>query len=1331
MVKRTARYVALGCLVLLAAASVFLGWVLGTSTGAGWLLRNLSRWTPVAVEVEEVNGRLAGNLYLENVQVHWPQGTASAREFLILWEPAKLLQGRLLVNELGLTGIKVELPPSAEAPEAEPVPFDFRWPTVSGLPLRLEAEVRKLQVTDLAVRQPDREPLVLDRLQAALAWRRGVLAVSDLTLAAAQGEAEAAIEVGFTGPLLRLEAGLRLTEPVAGADRFALRGSFGPGATPGGVSGSLTFSAFAENRETLHLQAGLGLTGDRLEIRQLAAGRPGLPGSAEIEGVVVVSAPPEVDLRLTLANLDLASETGVTTDLSGTLQVRGAPDDYRGRFDLANRVEGWQGGSLAAAYAGNLQRVALSEMAGGWLDGRLSGEARIGWEAGLDVAGSLQARALDPAVLAPEWSGRVDLDLEGALRQRDEAPLAVSVRGRLLESTLRGQVLSGHIDAELVGEALDVAALELHGDGFDVSAAGKLQERLEVAADIRRMAALVPGASGRLRADGWVRWVDDYLSGTLAAEGEGIAAQGLEIGRLKLAASHQGKGTPFAVRSEFRQLAYQGVRAESATLDLDGTLGRHQARLALRWPQGDAEAALSGGYRQGHWTGSLAQLGAEDRIHGSWQLQEPVDLQISAKRVSFSSLALASSRGERLQAVAELALEPLQGEVGGSWHRLDLAHADPWLSDMQLAGVASGKARLQWLASGEVRMAGHSEISGRLELDDQALVLERALVDVDWNHQGLAAGLDLMLGSGGTLALGVTSDEPGRLGVPETGDFDLQWKALALRDIQHWLPEEMELAGTSNGELNGSWGDARAGHLRGNADLTARLAYAGTKLEISRADARIDWSRQGLSADLGVELVGGGRLEGRIASDQPAGLAVPERGDLELFWQGFDLDRLRPWLPPSLEAAGKLAGQAQGRWLPGMRLDLAGRSEIREGQVEWQTGEDGVVTAGIRIAELTWGWRNQSLFGNLALALEDYGRAEGSFRLPLAARLPTAIDRAGAVRAKISARVQEKGLLSALFPGLVEESRGELALDLEVGGAWRDPAFTGSMSLVKAGGYIPTAGLQLKDLTLGARFAGNHIEVETFALQSGPGRLEGSGSLQLENWQLASYRATLKGTDFQIVNLPELELQASPDLQLEGNPERLKVRGEIKVPAALVAPKQTRTPVVESQDVVLVDAPKQVKPELAMALDVQVRVVLGDHVLVRALGIDARLGGGVSLFVKGPEEVTARGEIHVEEGAYAAYGVKLDITRGNVLFAGGPVDRPTLDILALRKAGEVKAGVRVTGTPRAPLVTLYSEPQMPDTDVLAYMVLGHPLGADGGQAGLLMVAAGALLSRGE
>jgi len=167
-----------------------------------------------------------------------------------------------------------------------------------------------------------------------------------------------------------------------------------------------------------------------------------------------------------------------------------------------------------------------------------------------------------------------------------------------------------------------------------------------------------------------------------------------------------------------------------------------------------------------------------------------------------------------------------------------------------------------------------------------------------------------------------------------------------------------------------------------------------------------------------------------------------------------------------------------------------------------------------------------------------------------------------------------------------------------------------------------------------------------------------------------------------------------------------------------------------------VDEKEALAPSVAFPLDIQVRLILGDKVLVKAEGIDVGLTGKLLLRGESSKEMAARGEIQVAQGHYNAYGQKLEITRGRLLFSG-PADRPTLDVLALRKIGrgfeEVQAGVTVTGPIQSPLIRLYSKPAMPETDILSYIVLGHPLskGSDKEQTTLLMEAAGALLSAGE
>jgi translocation and assembly module TamB len=174
-----------------------------------------------------------------------------------------------------------------------------------------------------------------------------------------------------------------------------------------------------------------------------------------------------------------------------------------------------------------------------------------------------------------------------------------------------------------------------------------------------------------------------------------------------------------------------------------------------------------------------------------------------------------------------------------------------------------------------------------------------------------------------------------------------------------------------------------------------------------------------------------------------------------------------------------------------------------------------------------------------------------------------------------------------------------------------------------------------------------------------------------------------------------------------------------------------RAPVQPSPDVVLAGAPAQAEEQAGMPMDVLVDVVLGEKVFVKARGLDARLKGSLRLAFTDPNDVRSTGEIRVVKGSYKTYGVDLDINRGRVFYAGGAINEPNLDVRAQRKVGDVVAGVKVTGTPDSLVVKLFSDPAMPDADILSYIVLGQPLAYSKGDTDLMMQAAGALLSTGQ
>ena len=453
----------------------------------------------------------------------------------------------------------------------------------------------------------------------------------------------------------------------------------------------------------------------------------------------------------------------------------------------------------------------------------------------------------------------------------------------------------------------------------------------------------------------------------------------------------------------------------------------------------------------------------------------------------------------------------------------------------------------------------------------------------------------------------------------------------------------------------------------------------------------------------------------------------PLSGKLRAQWAEVDLTLLKPWLPPDTRLEGRITGRANGILLPGKRFEMDGNGSLSEGKLH-RRGPDGELNLTFTSATVSWSWREEMLTGELAANMTEYGNARAKFQLPISTHFPVAVNPKGPVLASLTGQFRERGIITALFPGLVRESYGELEAKVSVNGTWETPLMGGSLRLAKGGAYLPTAGIQLKDVQVAARLEKNVIRIDSLRALSGPGEVEGTAFLTLAGWRVIGYEGTIGGHNFEAVHFPELKVVATPRLTFKGTPEKLTLRGELLLPELNIVGTHSPAVVAPSNDIIREGTAVLHAPGSPLDLDVQVRVLLGEQVLIKAAGIDARLAGAVELSLSSLDRITSRGEITVAKGRYRTYGVNLEIVRGRLFFAGGPIESPALDFLALRTIGNVKAGVTVSGTLRKPVTRLYSEPPMPDVDVLAYIVLGHPLGKDGEQAGLVAQAAGALLS---
>jgi translocation and assembly module TamB len=145
---------------------------------------------------------------------------------------------------------------------------------------------------------------------------------------------------------------------------------------------------------------------------------------------------------------------------------------------------------------------------------------------------------------------------------------------------------------------------------------------------------------------------------------------------------------------------------------------------------------------------------------------------------------------------------------------------------------------------------------------------------------------------------------------------------------------------------------------------------------------------------------------------------------------------------------------------------------------------------------------------------------------------------------------------------------------------------------------------------------------------------------------------------------------------------------------------------------------------------------LGDRVTVDTLGLSGRLSGNLRVNSDDTGISRGTGELNVEEGKYTAYGRKLDVERGRLLFSNGLLSDPGIDLRATKVFPDITAGVNVRGTLRAPRMTFFSDPPVTQSQIVSLLLAGGTLEsvqnsntANGGAARSGLLQGGAIVAQ--
>ncbi|MES1953922.1 translocation/assembly module TamB domain-containing protein [Salinisphaera hydrothermalis] len=452
------------------------------------------------------------------------------------------------------------------------------------------------------------------------------------------------------------------------------------------------------------------------------------------------------------------------------------------------------------------------------------------------------------------------------------------------------------------------------------------------------------------------------------------------------------------------------------------------------------------------------------------------------------------------------------------------------------------------------------------------------------------------------------------------------------------------------------------------------------------------------------------------------------QGHIEL--SNFNYDYAKSFFPDGLAVTGSVSGQVDAKLPTGGTPQVNANLQTSAGTVSMTNPQgETVKVLEMRPGHIQAKMANNGLDANvdLPLAGSDGIRAQATVASGRGSLLKHSLN------GQLHIGLASMGFITQLSPE-VATFDGKFAGDMQLGGTLAKPTVLGHIGLDASKIVLVTPGLTLTDVSLAAQGRGQSIGI-TAAAKSGGGTLNANGDISLAD-RGQTVNLAIKGDHFQIAHIPDVTAYVSPDLKVAVTPSKVDVSGSVTIPEASITPRNlpasgVTTP--SSDQVIVTNKPSPTKAA-ARAIHADVNVILGKKVHIDGFGLKADLGGNLRVVQRPGNEPTGTGAIHINNGSYQAYGQSLDIQQGKILFAGGPVSEPGLDIKAARyPTDNVTVGVHVRGSIKNPKLQLFSTPAMSQSEQLSWLLLGRPLDSTNGQQSSLVARAALALgsSRGN
>ncbi len=473
--------------------------------------------------------------------------------------------------------------------------------------------------------------------------------------------------------------------------------------------------------------------------------------------------------------------------------------------------------------------------------------------------------------------------------------------------------------------------------------------------------------------------------------------------------------------------------------------------------------------------------------------------------------------------------------------------------------------------------------------------------------------------------------------------------------------------------------------------------------------------------------IGEARVEGELRLDQPA-----NRARAGLVIQTLPMRMVADFGGPDLE--GELTG----------RVDL-------EGPLGAPVVKGDLAIAGLALRQ-GGDTRGRPADVDLGLALRDSrlsmdAKVEGvgdgpitlALRLPMQLSLePFAFElpRTLPVDGRLAAETRLAPLVAfAQLDG--QRLDGALSADLRLAGTLARPRLEGRLEVDDGSLSDAISGIVLRDISLVIEGQGDRLALASLSARDrADGRLEAKGGIGIDSRTGFPYDFTLTTRDLRVLDSDLGRATATASLEAQGDASGGALTGKIEVPRAdLRLPSGgVAQPTVLDVEVrgapPKPDAPRRKAPGgTGYVLKLDVVVDMPARIFVRGRGLDTEWGGRLQVAgTSAAPEIT--GTIDYRRGYLDFLDRRFNIREGSIRFVGETPPDPRITLEAAAQAPSITGIVRVTGTATDPQLTLTSEPQLPQDEVLSRLLFDRDMASLTPMQGLKIANAVARLEGG-